>query len=40
MSLSDQRKLIDAGFFIFRLELESKLIKVARTPGSWRTYGK
>lgn len=39
MTLSDQKKLIDAGYTIFRLELERKLIKTSRTPGSWRKYG-
>lgn len=38
MSLRDQKKLTDAGFFLFRLELREKKIKIARTPGNWKTY--
>ena len=38
ISMSDQRKLLAAGFVLFRLELREKKIKVTRTPGCWRTY--
>jgi len=38
MSLQDQRKVLAAGFALYRLELRAKKIKVTRKPGSWRIY--
>jgi len=40
ISMSDQRKLLTAGFVLLRLELRDKKIKITRTPGTWRTYKK
>ena len=40
ISVRDQKKLLDGGFGLYRLELEKKTIKITRTPGSWRTYRK
>jgi len=38
-SLQDQRKLLAAGFALFRLDLEKKEIRVTRKPGCWSKYG-
>jgi len=38
LSLQDQRKVLAAGFRIFRLELLDKKIKVADSPGRWKTW--
>jgi len=40
MSIQDQRKILAAGFKIFRLVERDKKIKIIKAPGSWRTYGK
>lgn len=39
MSISDQSKVLAAGFVLYRVELGGKKIKIARKPGSWETYG-
>jgi len=38
LTMNDQRKLLDAGFILFRLELGEKKIKRTKRPGCWRTY--
>ncbi|MBA7577112.1 hypothetical protein ES708_18958 [subsurface metagenome] len=40
LSTQDQGKLLAAGYVLYRLELREKRIKVTRSPGCWRTYGK
>jgi len=40
ISMIDQKKLLDAGFGLFRLELEIVTIKTIKVPGCWRTYKK
>lgn len=40
LRIRDQRKLIEAGYELFRLELHEKRIKMISRPGCWSSYKK